>query len=325
MMGLFGIFKRKSDFNSQASYYLDRAKSLADILNITNDPGKYFDTYEELLDILYKLISFESRINFIGQKPSEILDNILAQKEISINNLINRYWIFCCNHSSSDTPYDRFHNSLEQYHNHLSATNISLYKSKSTSIITSATDKKISKKDMDKYNRRPYQMCDIIYYEDIPLMLLNTNNQFQALQDICYLNTLLQAAKKHSGISDNLFICTEEIKFDFNIVDRGKPYQRTEYYTYIECTPYTPKMKDAKYPYCLHFATENLNKYQPDENYFGRMYYMRDGNIGKAEIVYWIKHKMYVFYFGMVGCTLSIKKVESNTSDGNRKILYRIP
>ncbi len=168
-------------------------------------------------------------------------------------------------------------------------------------------------------------MCDMIYYEGKALMLLNTNNQFQALQDICSMNTLMQAAKEYAEITDDLFICTEEIKFDFNIVDKGKPYQRTEYYTYIECTPFTPKMKDAKYPYCLHFATENLNKYQPDENYFGRIYYMQDGNIGKSEIVYWIKHKMYVFYFGMIGSTLTIKKVETNTSDGNRKILYKMP
>lgn len=324
-MGLLNIFKRKDDFNSQASSYLSEAKELADILNVANDPNEYFKAYNELIEILHKLISFENHVKFKGKMPSEILDDVLDQKEISINNLINRYWIFCCNHSSSTPPYDRFHKSLEKYQNHLSATNISLYKSKAASIPNDNTDKEISRKDMERYNRRPYQMCDMIYYEGKALMLLNTNNQFQALQDICSMNTLMQAAKEYAEITDDLFICTEEIKFDFNIVDKGKPYQRTEYYTYIECTPFTPKMKDAKYPYCLHFATENLNKYQPDENYFDRIYYMQDGNIGKSEIVYWIKHKMYVFYFGMIGSTLTIKKVETNTSDGNRKILYKMP
>ncbi len=93
-MGLLNIFKRKDDFNSQASSYLSEAKELADILNVANDPNEYFKAYNELIEILHKLISFENHVKFKGKMPSEILDDVLDQKEISINNLINRYWIF---------------------------------------------------------------------------------------------------------------------------------------------------------------------------------------------------------------------------------------
>ena len=48
-MGLLNIFKRKDDFNSQASSYLSEAKELADILNVANDPNEYFKAYNELI------------------------------------------------------------------------------------------------------------------------------------------------------------------------------------------------------------------------------------------------------------------------------------
>ena len=76
-MGLLNIFKRKDDFNSQASSYLSEAKELADILNVANDPNEYFKAYNELIEILHKLISFENHVKFKGKMPSEILDDVL--------------------------------------------------------------------------------------------------------------------------------------------------------------------------------------------------------------------------------------------------------
>lgn len=117
----------------------------------------------------------------------------------------------------------------------------------------------------------------------------------------------------------NLYINPSELKFDTLKHDKTNT---TLYFTYFECKPYTKTEKKSKFPLILHYATPAYHEFNPPTDFFGNIYYLQDGNIGKARLTYWISHTMYSFELGLTGQTLEVKKVEKAVN-GNKSLLYK--
>ena len=177
----------------------------------------------------------------------------------------------------------------------------------------------ISRKDMEQFHFQRYQICDIIHVNGVDMMLLNKNNQFEALSDIIALNNMVTQALKTANIKLCLKICTEDIIFDPVVREAGTKFEYIQYHTYFECKPYTPTKRTSKYPLILHYATDYFDSSQKS---FGQIYYMKDENIGKAIMIFWKGKTMYKVQLSCVGCTLIVQKVERNHGE-TKELLYK--
>lgn len=157
--------------------------------------------------------------------------------------------------------------------------------------------------------------CQNIDYSAIPYDLSRgwekSDNRFQALVDISYMNEFLKEACRLGNIKSKLEICTEEVLWKGN-----EPSTLTK-------TPHTKTGKAPKYIVDLFFTTRDSDEFEPIDNYFGHIYYMQDGSIGKAWLVCWIKKKMYCIHIGLVGTSLAIKKIETNAQNGEKEVIYK--
>ena len=165
-----------------------------------------------------------------------------------------------------------------------------------------------------KSNEKPvvYQNID---YSAIPYDLSkeweSSDNKIQALSTISYMNQFLKEARKLGNIRERLEICTEEILWTGNEVSK------------LVKTPNTKTGKVPKYIVVFHFATRDSSEFEPSDNYFGDIYYMQDGTIGKAWLMCWVGKIGYNINIGLVGASLVIKKIEKYNPAGKRTIYKR--
>ncbi|MBS6956661.1 MAG: hypothetical protein KH230_26015 [Enterocloster asparagiformis] len=181
----------------------------------------------------------------------------------------------------------------------------------------------ITKADMQNFFITQYEMTDIIFDNNMAIMLINKNNQKQVLRDLTTFNNKIPLAIKLADIKTPFLIPLNEIEFESVQKKSGKD-SYTQYYTFFECTPYSKTGKNTKYPLTLHYATKNLDSIDSETNFLGDIHYMQDGTIGKAKLINWIKRKCYVLEYGMVGGTLALKSVTTTDNKGNKTILYKL-
>lgn len=143
--------------------------------------------------------------------------------------------------------------------------------------------------------------------------LSSPENITQFFLDIDVINNYLAEARNLSKIRTKLCINKNDIIFS-GIRDSSSHW---------EIVPYTKTGKLAKYPLVIHYRTKYFNSFEPIENYFGSIYYMKDGTIGKAELINWIKHKNYLVKLGIINGKLSIKSVQTLDDQYNRIYIYK--
>lgn len=113
------------------------------------------------------------------------------------------------------------------------------------------------------------------------------------------INKLVAFAIKLSGLRIRLNINTEELSYG-----EGK--------TYYDFHPRTPSGRPAKYPLTLHYKCGESHDIIPDRDRFGEIYYLDNGSIGSARLIFWNRKNGYIIHLGMVEKELSVKKVEIN-------------
>ncbi|HJB19859.1 MAG TPA: hypothetical protein H9782_11490 [Candidatus Bariatricus faecipullorum] len=176
----------------------------------------------------------------------------------------------------------------------------------------------ISRSDMEQFHFEKYKMEEPFYDNNKCIMLISGENRNQVINDLSLLESHVETYCKSLCIKDNLHINPQELKFDISTHEKTNT---ALYFTYFECNPYTKTGKKAKFPLILHYATPAYYEFNPTINFFGDIYYLQDGNIGKARLIYWIHHIMYSFELGITRQTLEVKKVEK-TINGNKSVLY---
>lgn len=176
--------------------------------------------------------------------------------------------------------------------------------------------------DMYQFPDIPFEwqwVMQLNHTNGIAWFMLNMNNQYIALSAIDFINSILEESKNYTGFKETLYVCTENIDFSYPV-----PMQKDSMTnTFVECIPYTKTGKISKYPAALHFREKpeisiiGGTKF-PVYTVRGSIYFMRDGNIGKADIYikeYWIQIRLK-------GINLVVQRIGKNTPAGNEDI-YR--
>ena len=124
------------------------------------------------------------------------------------------------------------------------------------------------------------------------------------------LNVFIAFALKLAHLKENLNIDTHNFSYSHN-------------YTFYEAQPYTPTGRPSKYPLVLHYAYATHNDLNPSQDYFGKLYYTKSGDIGKARLIFWERKSGYMIHLALVDNQLVVKKVERNTP-ANWKTIYKL-
>lgn len=147
---------------------------------------------------------------------------------------------------------------------------------------------------------------------DLSLGWESSDNRFQALTDITYMNEFLKETQRLGNIKQKLEICTEEVLWE-----GMEP-------STLSKIPHTKTGKVPKYPVEFFFTTRDSTDFEPPDHYFGHIYYMQDGSIGKAWLMCWIKKTGYRVDIGLAGTSLIVKKVEKYTpQSGGGEVIYK--
>jgi len=111
------------------------------------------------------------------------------------------------------------------------------------------------------------------------------------------INKFIDRAIRLSRAKINLFINPN--RFSYN-----------ENYSFYKCIPLTPSGKQSKYPMVLHYAYKEHSELLPAQDYFGEIYYLQNGSIGKARLIFWNHKDGYIIHLGIIKGILDVKKVE---------------
>ena len=179
----------------------------------------------------------------------------------------------------------------------------------------------ISLKDMKQFDLK-FDLQTPFYNNQMCIIPINKTDKIQVKKDLSSLNKYVFQACSVANIDRKLELPLDELIYNPQILDYGTPSERTEYYTFFQCEPYTKTGKLSKYPLILHYATKNKNEFQPSKNYFGCIYYMKDGSIGKCLLIFWNYSKCHTIELFRNGATLDLKKVEENQC-GIKSTLYK--
>lgn len=163
----------------------------------------------------------------------------------------------------------------------------------------------ITVEDMLAFPNLPFELQWVLklqHINGIAWFPLNMNNQFIALSVLNYINGVLEQANDYLPPENEFYICLENISFDYlsPVTIDSLPA------TYVECCPYTLTHKNSKYPMALHFTEVEGELTFFNRSSFGTVYFMRDGNIGKADIII---GDAYI-QFRLIGINLIVKRVD---------------
>lgn len=174
---------------------------------------------------------------------------------------------------------------------------------------------KISLQDMKQFDFSQFELSQPFYYNNMSIMLINSQDQdYINHKTVPLLDKYIREACSITGITENLLLSTVLIKYDTTQKVVGSQ-EITNYYTFFKCCPYTKTGKLSKYPLVLRYAHGDFNSVK---NFFGDVYYMQDGSIGKARLIFWKEYTMYKIELACKGSTLGIKSVEKN-----QELLYK--
>lgn len=121
------------------------ARESANLVNTTKTPSVFFERFDLLVEKLELLSEFENKIKLKGKLPSENLKEILENKELTINEFIDRYYnelIIKLNSLKTEKSklnnIENFKKNLEIYNDKMSEKNIKYYMNLYNNIITNA-------------------------------------------------------------------------------------------------------------------------------------------------------------------------------------------
>ena len=126
----------KKEAMFMAEQWIKIANDCANIVNTTKNPDVFFERFNLLIKEFENMSKIEKFGCFKGTLPSENLSKILANKENSINDFIDRFFNDTISQIDSlktikakERRIDNFYNKLSQYNNFMTTKNINKYTS----------------------------------------------------------------------------------------------------------------------------------------------------------------------------------------------------
>lgn len=179
----------------------------------------------------------------------------------------------------------------------------------------------VTLEDLSQFNLK-FTLSEPRYIERFKnsIMLMSPDDYVIIAKDFKKINILVEEVRKELYEPYSFIIDPKQFYYDTDFSKRKR-----NYYTYFICQPYTPTGRLAKYPLQLRYAYSNHYALEKSLDYFGNIFYSQDGEIGKAELVFWHERELRVFHLSRVDGELVVSKVEGNLhlADGRMTILYK--
>lgn len=190
-------------------------------------------------------------------------------------------------------------------------------------------EEKIKTSYMIQFTEIEYNLNCEIHNKDTSFIILDEYNKNIAKKDFNIINKIVQDNVNISNEIDHyLQIPIEEVMFH--------EFKENYGFSKLICTPYTPTGKIAKYPVHLFFTTADYVEYEcfndgivckpKFTSTHGWIYYTKNGNIGKADIIFSRKGVIYAYGFKSNLYKLYINKIEkidTKSSEYNKKIIFK--
>lgn len=81
-------------------------------------------------------------------------------------------------------------------------------------------------------------------------------------------------------------------------------------------------MEKSKYP--IELYVNDTNEDTSGHMFRAKMHYLSNGLIGKARLIVWENRRLTVLYYAIKQGKLVINKIEKNTENGEKVIIFKI-
>lgn len=163
------------------------------------------------------------------------------------------------------------------------------------------------------------------------------NMQNQASDDILTINQYIEIASRYDSNLKPLRIVASDIVYK-PFIDKYKFSSMTDTWakeehriTKVEEKVFTSLGKLTKFPFVLHFQTRKkhhmrkVGDYEFDvaDEVFGKIHYLKNGKMGRIEIVHWNSGKLHSIYVVEANKELVVDRVFTTDTKGNRFLKYK--
>lgn len=143
---------------------------------------------------------------------------------------------------------------------------------------------------------------------DIKRYLLEGSNQTIAAKDLEHLIDLLQ--KTITVQSLNIIL---QFPTSINYSHQNYPQSPIDF-AFILHSPLTKTGKKSKFPFELYLGSSS-------DGTNGEIYYLQNGNIGKARLWVWFNHRCHTVHYAIKNAELIVTKIETTNAATSEKIV----
>lgn len=303
--------KEANDFISRSVLDLEiKIGNLKTLKAKENNIDKFFDEMNK-----YEKCFSDENMEHLKTSEIKLRDNIKREKEmVDFDKITEKFEKEMAKFEKEMEEYDKITaDGEEEAEFDKSITEINEIKMKNPVQKTIQFESN-SIEGMSQFEKLPFNFQSPLYREvgQEKFYLFTDDNKYIAKQHILSLNAFLEDAVNLVPQMPAHKITT------VSFVPDGEDYIN---YTFFKCVPYTNAGKVSKYPMEVHFRTNKFGIDSAKDNIFGEIYYMANGEMGKAKIVCWKNKKNHVIECAIKDDELTISKIYSNDSTG-KSILY---
>lgn len=307
-LSLFGKDKICDDCKDTINELVHELNSNMEDLNNKIDLNKMSLGYN--IDIYINMLSLCNKVDEI----KKIIPNISAPSTDDVKKQIYANIEKYC-----DKKYEKFKNSpdfkeeLNKLINELASIDIKLENNGIYifHIISKYTDIRDNLRPLTDFTFLHDNDGTYVYYEGEKVYLLEGEKLREQNDNVSQINDVLKTCYQ--------YIPHVEIK---NIIGIPKINTPSRNFSMYLTNILTPSGRPAKYPSKLMFMTNE--KHNNINDIFGDIYYLKNGQIGKAEVIIWHDKKLYDVYIILSNDELIVSKIYGMNDNYENIILYKL-
>lgn len=278
---------------------------VAFIERLNNDIGRgykrlepYISRYSKILDAIDQIDQIS---DILGNVKSTSKDNVIEQMESFIPTFIEKNIEEAYQYQRNNTVLNKLMDIQDDIEKCIENYDI-LH-----STLSKAYDEVAD--HIDKYTKNP----DTIFWGNEIVPLLTEEEYKKYNTDVIHFDEILETVKSYWPY---------ELKMKPIIRKPKKINKLNRNFSILKKDLKTPTGKDAKFPTELLFSTNEEEDF--DNDLFGKVFYTKDGLVGKATLNFWKDHKGCTVEIRSVNGNLYVSRMDITNTQGGRDTIYSI-
>lgn len=294
----------------------DKLQELAiSLSNEINDLNKQIDLelysleyntriYLSMIEVAKKIEETKSIIPFL---KSTNLEDLKKQIYINIEKYCDKYYQKIKNTYDFQEKLDDFLTELSLC-SQLLGENINIY-----SITSKYYNIKQSLRPMTDFSLKKDKKGTYVFYEGEKVYLLENEEYIKHNNSVKSLNAILDMCID--------YIPNTKIKKIVGI-PKNESLKNIRNFSLHLFNSFTPSGRPSKYPEVLKFVTKEEEDFT--DNIFGDVYYLKNGEIGKARIIIWKDHKVFTVNIISNKGQLMVNRIYGMNDEHKTILLYKL-